>query len=377
MPLEAESVQITAVGRAGRNLLASTSVPLLAPSGPMRVGPLLLAQGGTCSPSWLPTFGGQPGTDGADQRPDGVRRRRRAGALRRRQLHDRGRRGGERHREVGRLELGGARQRDERRDLVIYALTVFDDGSGPALYAGGSFTTAGGVAANRIAKWDGSSWAALGSGVNERLVNALTVFDDGGGPALYAGGCFTTAGGVAANRIAKWDGSSWAALGSGMNGVVNALTVFDDGGGPALYAGGNFTTAGGVAANNDREVGRLELDGARQRDEQSDVDALTVFDDGGGPALYAGGNFTTAGGVAANRDREVGRLELGGPRQRDERRLRRPALTVFDDGGGPALYAGGVFTSAGGVAANRIAKWDGSSWAALGSGMNGWHRSVP
>ena len=46
--------------------------------------------------------------------PDGVRRRRRAGALRRRRLHDRGRRGGEQHREVGRLELGGARQRDER-----------------------------------------------------------------------------------------------------------------------------------------------------------------------------------------------------------------------------------------------------------------------
>ena len=58
VPVEAESVQITAVGRAGRNLLASTRVPLLAPSGPMRVGPLLLAQGGTCSPSWLPTSGG-------------------------------------------------------------------------------------------------------------------------------------------------------------------------------------------------------------------------------------------------------------------------------------------------------------------------------
>ena len=35
------------------------------------------------------------------------------------------------------------------------------DGS---LYAGGGFTTAGGVAANNIAKWDGttSSWSALG-----------------------------------------------------------------------------------------------------------------------------------------------------------------------------------------------------------------------
>jgi hypothetical protein len=34
---------------------------------------------------------------------------------------------------------------------------------------------------------------------------------------------------------------------------------------------------------------------------------------------------------------------------------------VFDDGsgGGPALYAGGVFTTAGGMPANNIAKWQG------------------
>ena len=92
-------------------------------------------------------------------------------------------------------------------------------------------------------------WSALGSGINGR-VDALTVFDDGTGPALYAGGIFTTAGGVAANRIAKWDGTQWSALGSGLNNIVRALTAFDDGTGSALYAGGNFTTAGGMPASN-------------------------------------------------------------------------------------------------------------------------------
>ena len=33
----------------------------------------------------------------------------------------------------------------------------------------------------------------------------------------------------------------------GMNSTVVALTVFDDGTGAALYAGGSFTTAGGAA----------------------------------------------------------------------------------------------------------------------------------
>ena len=282
---------------------------------------------------------------------------------------------------------------------------MFDDGGGPALCAGGEFTTAGGTAVNQIAQWDGSSWAPLGSGVGgpDPSVLALTVFDDGGGSALYAGGYFTSAGGVAANHVAKWDGSSWAALGSGLGGAagstVNVLTVFDDGGGPALYAGGSFTTAGGVAANH-----IAKWDGSSWAALGSGTTAASCSrrysTTAAVPALYAGGSFTTAGGAPANRiakwdgsswaalgsgtndrrpgsggvrrrrragalrrwrlhdrgrrggesHREVGRLELGGARRRDEQPVR--ALTVFDDGGGPALYAGGFFTTAGGVAAN-------------------------
>src|SRR5258706_249548 len=59
------------------------------------------------------------------------------------------------------------------------------------------------------------------------VLYSLAVFDDGSGPALYAGGNFTTAGGAPANYIARWSGSSWSQLGSGMNGYVNALTVFN------------------------------------------------------------------------------------------------------------------------------------------------------
>jgi len=96
---------------------------------------------------------------------DGVRRRQWAGTVRGRRLHDRGRSSREWHRKVERIELVSARKRDERKFLPsVRALAVFDDGSGPALYAGGDFTTAGGVAANRIAKWNGSSWSQLGSG---------------------------------------------------------------------------------------------------------------------------------------------------------------------------------------------------------------------
>jgi hypothetical protein len=88
-----------------------------------------------------------------------------------------------------------------------------------------------------IAKWDGARWSALGLGVGP-AVRALTVYDDGSGPALYAGGDFGIAGGVPASYIAKWDGSNWSVLGTGVNNLVNALVVYDDGRGPALYVGG-------------------------------------------------------------------------------------------------------------------------------------------
>ena len=127
--------------------------------------------------------------------------------------------------------------------------------AGNDLYAGGWFTNAGGVAANCIAKWDGSSWSALGSGIsgvvdydtshhsNQPYVYALAV----AGSDLYVSGNFAKAGGVSATIIAKWNGSRWSALGSGIgrtdgnSAIVYALAVS----GSDLYAGGRFTTAGG------------------------------------------------------------------------------------------------------------------------------------
>jgi len=251
----------------------------------------------------------------------------------------------------------------------VAALTVFDDGSGPALYAAGDFTSAGGVVAGYVARWDGSSWSAVGSGMTSS-VSALAVFDDGSGPQLYAGGLFLFAGGVSARRVARWDGSSWSALGSGMDGGVDALTVFDDGNGQALYAGGTFSTSGGVTTNRIARWDGSSWSALGGGVPGGYVAALTTFDDGRGPALYVGGyTFTTAGGVPASRIAKWDGTSWSGLGSGMNDAVL--ALTTHDDGSGQALYAGGRFTTAGGVTASRIAKWDGSSWSALGSGMNG------
>jgi len=264
----------------------------------------------------------------------------------------------------------------------VRALAVFDDGTGPALYAGGDFITATEVVVNCIARWDGRSWSPVAGGVSRSSypsVYALVVYDDGTGPALYAAGIFDKAGGVTVNNVAKWDGRAWHPLSGGIpGGVVLGLAVFDDGSGPALYV------AGGPVATGRREVvtnGIAKWDGddwsplgsgigGRGGAGGPYVRALCVFDDGSGPALYAGGWFTIAGGMPANsiakwdgkRWSPLGQGITGYPSY-------VMSLAVHDDGTGPALYVGGGFYYAGGIPVQSIAKWDGFSWSAVGPGL--------
>jgi hypothetical protein len=246
------------------------------------------------------------------------------------------------------------------------SLTVFDDGNGPALYAGGRFLVAGGTSARHIAKWNGAEWTPLGEGLNG-AVSALVVFDDGTGAALYVGGDFTTAGDVDANYIAKWDGHHWLPIGTGMNGRVRVLAVVDDGRGPGLYVGGDFTDAGG------RKASRIaRWDGAAWHALGSGVDdwvkAISLFDDGTGPAVYVGGSFVIAGGVAANRIAKWCGSDWSAVG--DGMNNNVTAMAVIKDGESCRLFVGGAFTTAGGVPANRIAKLSDGKWTPLGSGTS-------
>jgi hypothetical protein len=234
------------------------------------------------------------------------------------------------------------------------ALAVFDDGGGPALYAGGRFTSMDGVPERHLVRWNGSSWSALPGGDPNDRVYAHTVFNDGGGPALYAAGWFVLAGGTAVGHVGRWDGTGWTALDRGVNFPANALAVFDDGSGPALYAAGEFTLASSTP------VGRIaRWNGASWEALGSGVNdvvhVLAAFDDGTGPALHAGGDFTMAGGVAASRI-----ARWNGSRWRplgSGVSSRVSALAVFDAGPGPALFVGGGFWTAPDSGDSTLARW--------------------
>jgi hypothetical protein len=238
---------------------------------------------------------------------------------------------------------------------------------GNIVYIAGRFASINGVAANNIAAYNTSTllWSALGGGIggDTPLVNALAVDALG---KLYAAGTFTTAGGVTVNNIAKWDGESWTALGDGLNNTVNALTVDSFGN---LYAGGSFTGTFGdtilfnyVAKWDVSTSSWVSLDNVMN----NNILALTIDSSG---ILYAGGNFTTDGGSPGNYVAKCNTSTnlwspVGGS-------LNNRVYSLALDSSGN-LYAGGSFTYNFDETnpLNYTAKWNGSDWESLGSGMD-------
>ena len=179
---------------------------------------------------------------------------------------------------------------------VARELVVYDAGQGPELYVAGSFSSAGGVPVEHIARWNGTSWSSLGSGVNG-TVHGMGVWDDGSGPKLYVAGSMTVAGGVPVSKIAVWDGTSWAPFPVPPGGAGSTMFEFDDGSGSALYVGGY------AFINGQLQQTLIRWDGSQWRSVGGGVfgtvHCMAPYDDGsgGGHDLYIVGSFSNVGGI--------------------------------------------------------------------------------
>jgi hypothetical protein len=261
---------------------------------------------------------------------------------------------------------------------AVNGLGVHDDGGGAALYVGGNLISAGGQPANRIAKWDGAAWSPLGAGLNQAS-QAMASFDDGSGTRLFVGGSFSLAANVPNTAgITSWNGSQWFEVGGGVAGSVNVLVVHDDGTGAALYAGGTFVTAGTAPpVPGTSRIAKWDgttwspLGSGMDGPSNPRVNHIAAYDDGSGMRLFAGGLFTTAGGHAASNLASwdgAAWTEVGGGTDNTVIRM-----AVFNGGGGPALFVGGSFATVNTpapIVVNAIARWDGEGWDDLDGGIN-------
>lgn len=303
-----------------------------------------------------------------------------------------------------------------------FALTVLDDD----LYVGGNFTLAGGVPDTRgVARWDGAGWHPVGGGalfgvgdlmafngdivasgvftvtLNGQPVTGLARFDtasqtwgvmgggfccgqgafgfavhnDGGGDELVIVGSFRKIGDRVASGIARWSDAtaSWDRIAPGFNWTPYRFTTYRG----ELIAGGFFESAGDSDA---RGVARwdgtawYELDGGSITSVSHIVNALEVFDD----ELIIAGNFNSVGGVPAeniaayNADTRTWQALGSGITPGGTEIAIVNALAVYNG----ELIAGGQFGEAGGVPCAAIARWNGSQWQPLGTGLAGWAHAL-
>ncbi len=229
------------------------------------------------------------------------------------------------------------------------------------------------VGCNGVAVWDGTSWTALDNGFNNDVLTCTVHNGD-----LYIGGDFTQADGVPCSRVVRWDetANEFISLGtpSTFDNDVRCMTSFQG----ELWVGGDFNNVDG----NPPSDGLVKWDDATSSwiggnfgvdlvgGVNETVRVLYVNPNDGN--LYMGGEFPELiDGNAGVVDYNMSGIAMydGSSWTPLGTGLNEYCRAINEYNG--KLIAGGYFTTAGGVPANKIAKWDGTSWSAMGGGFDG------
>lgn len=273
-------------------------------------------------------------------------------------------------------------------DGQIYDIAV----SGGDVYVVGTFTHACGnigcvsdnMDARFVAKWNGTTWSALGNGFDN---GALAVAVSGSD--VYAGGAFEQicgnapcdSGNTTAHHVAHWNGSAWGPVGNGVDNLVRTIAFKES----EVYFGGGFQILCGPStcdSSNTRANGIAKWDGAQWTRLDFGVNGSVQELATDGTNLYLGGSFDQICGddLCTSNNNAVNYLakwdgsnflSLGNG-------VDLPVSALMMDGAD--LYAGGDFRYTCGtdssncmfhaLPVNRIAKWNGSAWSRLEFGFD-------
>ncbi|THU37068.1 hypothetical protein FAM09_19130 [Niastella caeni] len=206
------------------------------------------------------------------------------------------------------------------------------------LYAVGSFKKAGNIDAANIARWNGSLWSPVGTGL-DAVATAVCVYKD----ELYVAGVFKSAGGVPVKYIAKWDGTKWSAVGEIDTYGINALIVYKG----ELYAGGSFAEEENIQANLFKWNGKKWV--PIKTKHGNDIYALAEYNG----ELYAGGTFLE------NENARV--MRWNGKVWSDAGVELSGAVSCFAIHNNK-LYTGGYFSRINNTPSQFIVYYDGKKW---------------
>ena len=240
------------------------------------------------------------------------------------------------------------------------AFPDLDDTAGP-VYAAGTFIRSGSTTINRVGQWNGTAWTTLtgddtgiapgatrsvASGATNPGVYGMVL---GGDDSLYVGGDFWGSDDTL-NNVGRWNGSDWVRMGSGLfinssdrlsGRVVQDMVMGNDfiGGDDTNYADDTIYAIGGFGGIC------------------ADLACVSPSPFASGIAQYS--NVTnTWSPVGSGAPLSTGNQVYAG--------------AYIDN----TLYVGGSFSSIGGVSASLVAKWNGSAWTQLGTGLGSAATSV-
>jgi hypothetical protein len=228
--------------------------------------------------------------------------------------------------------------------LGTSVLASVSDGAG-GFYIGGTFTTVGGLARNRLAHINSSGQVTAWNPNADNSVNTIAI----SGSTIYVGGAFANVGGQARNFVAAIDATTGVATSwnPNANNSINVLVVS----GSTVYTGGLFTTIGGQSRNN---IAALDVTTGLATAWNPNADFLISAMAISGSNVYVGGTFTNIGGQARARiaalDMITGLATAWNPAASAQVNV----IMV----NGTTVYAGGAFTTIGGQSRNRIAGLD-------------------
>jgi len=280
-------------------------------------------------------------------------------------------------------------------DGAAYSLNYVN---GRGIYVGGAFTTVAGITVNRAAlmstQFGPATWGPLPPTSSPEMGLNATVYSIkyyASNNSVITGGEFTIAqeanSSVTTNRVAYFGLNTWYPLketvlpygvkpGGWMPAKIYAIAV--DIANNLMYVGGDFINAGGIYASNiarynySTQVWYPLIDSNTKTNGMNASVRALLLD---GTNLYAGGEFTTAGGTTVNR---IAKWSSGvwSPLASGSPSTPGTSGTVYCiTRSDTDFYVGGSFSTAGGTTVNNVAKWNGTTWSPLtgttGAGTNG------